>query len=166
MFVYQSTFSSLQLQKNNGVNYLTSWQTRRLNISIFCAECTHFLHSIMFFGHKIGTTFDKDPLDVEQRQLCKQNFKCLRYFWIKYTTKKSAWKFNIKKLLVSETNIVKSSDKEWVYSGYGISFDEKGLWSFGNDFIINVLIFLVDNSSSFHPYNQKNNFRWRPYFWH
>ena len=63
----------------------------------------------------------------------------------------------MKKLLVSATNIVKSSDEEWVYSGYGISFDEKGLWSFGDDFIINVLIFLVDNSSSFHPYNQKNN---------
>ena len=54
---------------------------------------------------------------------------------------------------------MKSNDKEWVYSGYGISFDEKGLWTFGNNFIINVLIFLVDNSSSFHPYNQKNNFR-------
>ena len=54
---------------------------------------------------------------------------------------------------------MKSNDKEWVYSGYGISFDEKGLWTFGNDFIINVLIFLADNSSSFHPYNQKNNFR-------
>ena len=59
---------------------------------------------------------------------------------------------------------MKSSDKEWVYGGYGISFDGKGLWSFGNDFVVNLLIFRVDNSSSFHSYNQKNDFRWRPYF--
>ena len=54
---------------------------------------------------------------------------------------------------------MKSSDKEWVYGGYGISFDGKGLWSFGNDFVVNLLIFRVDNSSSFHSYNQKNDFR-------
>ena len=95
----------------------------------------------------MGTTFDRNPLDVEQKQLCNQNFKCLRCFWIKYMAKISTWKFNIKKLLVSATNIVKSSDKEWVYGGYGISFDGKGLWSFGNDFVVNLLIFRVDNSS-------------------
>ena len=57
------------------------------------------------------------------------------------------------------TNIVKNSDKEkWLYSGYGITFDSAGSWNFGNDFARNVIIFIVDNSSSSHTDNHKNNF--------
>ena len=42
------------------------------------------------------------------------------------------------------TNIVKSSDKEkYLCSGYGIVFDRKGEWSFGNGYAMNVII--VDN---------------------
>ena len=57
------------------------------------------------------------------------------------------------------TNIVKNSDKEkYVYSGYGIAFDGKGEWSFGNDYARNVIIFGSDNSSLSHADNLKNNF--------
>ena len=46
------------------------------------------------------------------------------------------------------TNIMKNSDKEmYVYSGYGIAFDGKGEWSFGNDYARNDVICGVDNSS-------------------
>ena len=55
-------------------------------------------------------------------------------------------------------DIVKNSDKEkWVYSSYGIAFYGAGLWSFGSDFAKNVVIFDVDNSSSSHTDNDKNN---------
>ena len=47
-------------------------------------------------------------------------------------------------------------------SGYilaiGIAFDGGGLWSFSNDFAGNVVIFYVDNNSSSHADNRKNNF--------
>ena len=57
------------------------------------------------------------------------------------------------------TNMAKNSDKsKWVYTGYGIAFDGVDLWSFGNDFARNVTIFGVDNSSSSHVDNRKNNF--------
>ena len=57
------------------------------------------------------------------------------------------------------TNIVKNSDKgKHVYSCYGIAFGEKGEWSFGNDYAGNVIISGVDNSSSSHTNNLKNNF--------
>ena len=57
------------------------------------------------------------------------------------------------------TNIVKKSDKEkYVYSCYRIAFDGKGELSFGNDYARNVIIFEVDNSSSSHADNLKNNF--------
>ena len=55
------------------------------------------------------------------------------------------------------TSIVKSSDREkYVYSGYGIAFVGKGEWSFGNDSAKNDIIFGVDNSSSSHTDNLKN----------
>ena len=47
------------------------------------------------------------------------------------------------------TTIAKTNDKEnYVYSGYGITFDGEGFWSFGNDDARNV--FGVDTSSSSH----------------
>ena len=57
------------------------------------------------------------------------------------------------------TNIVKNNNKEkYFYSGYGIAFDGKGSRSFGNDFARNVIIFGVDDSSSTHTDNLKNDF--------
>ena len=45
-----------------------------------------------------------------------------------------------------------------MYSRYVITFDRLGSWSFGNDFARKALIFGVDNSSSSHTDNRKNNF--------
>ena len=41
------------------------------------------------------------------------------------------------------------------YNGRGIAFDRKGSWSFGDNVSRNVLVFVVDNSSSSHIDNQK-----------
>ena len=45
-----------------------------------------------------------------------------------------------------------------MYSGYVVTFDSGGSWSFDNNFARNVIIFGVDNSSSSHSDNRKNNF--------
>ena len=45
-----------------------------------------------------------------------------------------------------------------MHNGYGIAFDSAGSWSFNNDFPRNVITFGVDNSSSYHTDNRKNNF--------
>ena len=69
--------------------------------------------------------------------------------------------FKFKNCLFGAINIVKICDKEkYVYSGYGngITFDSGGSWSFDNGFVRNVIIFGVDNSSSSHADNRKNNF--------
>ena len=64
-----------------------------------------------------------------------------------------------KNYLVGATNIVKNSDKEkYVYSGCAITFDSGGSWSFDNGTGRNVIIFVVDISSSSHVDNRKNNF--------
>ena len=55
-------------------------------------------------------------------------------------------------------NIVKNSDKEkYVYCGYGVAFNWKVEWSFDSDYTGNVIMFGVDNSSSCHFDNNKNN---------
>ena len=67
--------------------------------------------------------------------------------------------FKFKNCLFVATNVVKNSDKEnYVHSGYGITFDGVGSWSFVNDFARNIKTFCVDNSSLFHSENRKNNF--------
>ena len=48
--------------------------------------------------------------------------------------------------------------KKYVYYGYGITFNSAGSWSFDNDFVRNFISFCVENSSSSHSDNQKNNF--------
>ena len=48
--------------------------------------------------------------------------------------------------------------EKYVYRGYGITFDSAGSWSFYNDLDRNVIRFDVDNSSSSHSENRKNNF--------
>ena len=67
--------------------------------------------------------------------------------------------------MIGATNIVKNSDKnkymDYKYlkhSVYGIEFDRECSWSFGNEFARNSIIFGVDNSSSSHTDNHKNNF--------
>ena len=53
------------------------------------------------------------------------------------------------------TNIGKDNDKrKYVYSGYGIPFYGKDGRNFGNDSPRNVLIFVVDTSSSSHTNNR------------
>ena len=49
-----------------------------------------------------------------------------------------------------------------MYSGYRIAFDEKSIWSFGNDYALclcfrNVIIFGIDNSLSSDTDNHRNN---------
>ena len=46
---------------------------------------------------------------------------------------------------------------QYKYSGYGIGFDRKGEFSFGNGFGGNCIIFGVDMSSSVHANNRTNN---------
>ena len=55
--------------------------------------------------------------------------------------------------------MVKNSTKyKWVDSGYGIAFDGKDEWNFGNGFARNFVIFGVDNSSSSHSDDCKKKF--------
>ena len=45
-----------------------------------------------------------------------------------------------------------------MHSGYRITFDSACSWNFDNDTAKNVIVFGIDNSSSSHASNLKNNF--------
>ena len=51
-----------------------------------------------------------------------------------------------------------ADENEFTCNGQEIEFDRKDIWNYENDFARNVLIFGVDNTSSSHTDNQKNNF--------
>ena len=68
--------------------------------------------------------------------------------------KNSLKNFTLKNCLFGLADIAEDNDKKkYVYCGYG-----KGEWGFDNDYGRNVIIFGVDNSSSFHTENLKNDF--------
>ena len=47
---------------------------------------------------------------------------------------------------------------KYKYSGYGIGFDRKGEFSFGNGLDQNAITFVVDMSNSVHDSNKTKNF--------
>ena len=61
-------------------------------------------------------------------------------------------------ILLTISNLRIAYEQRYVSSGYRITLDSAASWSFDNDFARNVIIFGVDNSSSSHYDNRKNNF--------
>ena len=61
--------------------------------------------------------------------------------------------------LFGAVKLTKNPDiDKYKYSGYGIGFDRKGMFSIGNGFGKNVIIFCAGMSSSVHTYNKKKIF--------
>ena len=117
------------------------------------------MHIIKLSEYRIGIKFDKDSLAVEQNNYLTQVVNVYIAYDLDAWPKNPTNNFKFKNSLFGAINIVKNSDKEkYVYSGYGKTFDSAGLWSFDNDFARNVIIFGVNNSSSSHSDNRKNNF--------
>ena len=66
--------------------------------------------------------------------------------------------FTLKNCLCGTVKLTKNKNKsKFTCNGERIAFDGKGYWSFDNDYDRNVAIFGVDNSSSSHIDNPKNN---------
>ena len=141
------------------MDYVLSWKSKGVYNSKLKALYTAFLHSIKLSGYKMGMKSDKDNLATEQNNYLTKIVNIYIIYdldaWPRYPTSN----FEFKYCLFGLTNIVKNSDKEkYVYSGYGITFDSAGSWSFDNDFARNVISFGGDNSSLSHSHNRKNNF--------
>ena len=73
----------------------------------------------------MGTKFDKDPLALKQNNYATKIINV--YINLDVWPNNPLNNFILKNCLFDATNIVKNSDKEnWMYSGYGIAFNEAG----------------------------------------
>ena len=140
-------------------DYVLSRKSNGVYNSKLNPSYTAFLYNIKLYGHRMRIKFDEDSLTVEQNNYLTKianDYICYEFSgWLRNPTNN----FKLKNWLFEATNIVKNSDKEkYVYNGYGITFDSADFWSFDNDTARNVIIFDVDNSSSSHSDNQKNDF--------
>ena len=66
-FVYQTTLDTLELKKDKCTDYVLSWESKGVYNSKLKLLYTAFLHSIKLSEYKMGITFDKNPLAVEQK---------------------------------------------------------------------------------------------------
>ena len=141
-FVYQTTLDMLELKKDKVTDYVLSWKSNGVYNSKLKSLYTAFLHSINLSGYRMRTKFDKDPLSVEYRNYLNKSVNVYIVYELNYWSRNPKNNFKFKNCLFGATNIVKSSDKEkYVYSGYGITFDSEGFWSFDNDTARNFIFF-------------------------
>ena len=157
MFVYQLTLATL-VKKGKGTDYALSWKSKQVYTSKLKPLCIAFLLSIKLSGYQVEIKFDQEPVAVEQNNATKI-INAYIFYHLDNWPNLSPINYTLKYYLLGVTTIIKTSDKEGlVCSGHGIAFDRKSRWNYGNDFARNIVIFGVDNSSSSHADNRKNNF--------
>ena len=66
MFVYQPTFSTLELKEDKSTDYVIGWKSKEVHSSKLTPLCTDFLHNIKPPGCRIRMQFDSSILVVEQ----------------------------------------------------------------------------------------------------
>ena len=78
---------------------------------------------------------------------------------LKYFVNDCSFSFALKNCFFGTGKLTRNATKSrFVYIDRGIPFDGASLWIFDNGFSRNAVIFGVDNSSSSHTKNRKNNF--------
>ena len=94
------------------------------------------LPNIKYFGNKIGIQFNNTPIVIEQNNYTSTVVYVYIVSDLDNWPKIPPQNFSLKKIftLFGATNIVKANHKEkYGYSDYGIAFNGKGEWNFGND---------------------------------
>ena len=151
--------NTLYLKKDKGTDFVFSWKLKGVYNSKLKSLYTAFLHRVKLSEHRIGIKFDKDPLAVEQNNYLIKIVNVYIAYDLDAWPRNPTNNFKFKNCLFGAISMLKNSDKEkYVYSKYRITFDSGGFLSFDNDTARNVIIFGVDNSSSSHADNRKNNF--------
>ena len=115
---------------------------------------TAYLHSTKLSRYKVRIKFNK-----EQNNYLAKIVNAYIVYDLNASRSNPLTIFTLKSCLFGAATIVKNSDKaKWVYRDYGIRFDGKNIWSFGNNYARNVAIFGVDKSLSSHADNGNNIF--------
>ena len=103
----------------------------------------------------MGRKSDKHSLAVEQNNYTSKFVNVCIVYDLDAWPRNPTNNFKFKNCLFGASSVVKNSDKEkYAYSGYGLTFDSAGSWSFDKDTARNVKIFSVDDGSSSHTDNR------------
>ena len=106
----------------------------------------------------MGIKFYKYPLAVDQNNYLTKIVSVQIVYDLGACPKIIHRSLTLKDGLFGATFLVKDCHKgNYVYSVYGVAFAAEGEWRFNNDYVRNVIIFIVYKSSSFHADNLKNN---------
>ena len=98
--------------------------------------CTAFLQNIKLSELRMGMQSDKDPLAVELKNYLTKIVNLYIVYDLYAWPRNPTTNFKCKNCLFGTANIVKDSDKEnYLFSGYGVTFDTEGSWSFDNDLL-------------------------------
>ena len=147
MFVYQVTFNTLELIKDKSTDYVIGWKSKVLFESKLLPLHGAFLPNIKYFYYKIGMQFSNTPLVVEQNNYATKIVNAYIVYDLDNWTKIPFRNVTSKNCLFGATNIAKNSDKsKWMYSGYGIAFDGKGEYKFGNDYVKNYSLKKIEHT--------------------
>ena len=118
-----------------------SWRSKGVHISNLKLWHGAFMSRLRYYAKKIWIYLNKSPLVVEQNNYSTKIVNAYIVYDLNDSPKVPLRNFTLKNYLFGATNIVKNSDKrKYVYNGYGIAFDGKGEWSFGNSYARNVVI--------------------------
>ena len=148
----------LDLKKDKGTDYVLSWKSKGYILLNLDQYILLFLHSIKLSGFKVGIKFDKDPLPVEQTNGTTKIITVYIIYDLDNCSSNNLRNFTLKNCFFGGITIVTNSDRgKWMYSGYGIPFNGKGMYSSVNDYARNVVIFGFDNSLSSHADNSEGN---------
>ena len=76
MFVYQPTFSTLDLKEHKGTEYIIAWKSKKLFKFRLDQLYNAFMPYIKRFGYRIGIRFNNSTLVAEEK-FVNQNCKWL-----------------------------------------------------------------------------------------
>ena len=149
-----ATDAYIKVKKGKGTNYVFSFRKEDVYTSKLKPLYTVSLQSIKLSGYKMRTNFSEDPLALEQNNYETKIVNAYILYGLKNRPNNPLRYITFKSFLFAATNLVKIA----ITKSGCIAFDGKGQLRFGNGYARNVVIFGVDNSSSSHANNCKNNF--------
>ena len=139
---------------------ILSWQSKGLSTENIDPSTTSLSPSINHVGNIIRVKFTGTCLK-QSNKLTYSHKKVVNIYIICELSASSSTVNDsaLKNCLFGAVTLTKNADiNKYRYSGYGIEFDRRGIFSFPSDeFGQNVLIFGVDMSSSTHIDNKKKD---------
>ena len=152
-YVFQPLFKYLEVAHVGNITYILSWKSRGLHDTKIKAIITtsYLLNpriNIYDMG-KIRIKFNRSFLNRFPPTMPHKNIVNI-YIVYEITSNYSDSNYpTLENCLCGSVKLTKNADIDKCgYFGYGIGFDSKSSFSFGNDIGKNVIIFRVDMSSS------------------